>query len=212
MLNIFKCARHSNTARSRACSACQRSRETFPRDNRSNLDLGGFDLVKRPRESILRLTGHPRARWHSSIATRSHLRRRQAEQQKVVSNLVSSNQNSIELHFTNIFEFQGEVLPRGSIASARALRSPTRDSGNSRSLMHTTLSWGQRLQALIFCGSGRERPRTSTAQHVVVVAPRSCSRPPRLPVFAREALGKAVDCRRPIVRHLPVITVTYPSE
>ena len=52
------------------------------------------------------------------------------------------------------------------------------------------------------------RPRISMAW--CVLAPRSSHRPPRAPDVVRRALGRPVDCRRPIVRLLPVITVTYP--
>lgn len=62
------------------------SQEMFPRDGRSSLNLVGVDLVKSPREQIPRLTCRPRIRWRPSIAVRSRLRHRQAEQWKVVLN------------------------------------------------------------------------------------------------------------------------------
>lgn len=58
------------------------------------------------------------------------------------------------------------------------------------------------------CSFPVERPRISIAW--CVLAPRSSHRPPRAPDVVRRALGRPVDCRRPIVRLLPVITVTYP--
>ena len=88
-------------------------------------------------------------------------------------------------------------------------RLPTRARGNTCALPRATTARRKRLRALIFLRYRVDRPRISTARR---------GRPAALVldllaglVLVCEALGEAVDARRLVVRHLPVITVTYPT-